>query len=427
MHSTTTRSTTRRTCVSVLLAIACFALSLFATEARAADPIKVGLSLGLTGANAPNGKQLLIALEIWRDDVNAKGGLLGRPIQLVYYDDQTNPSNENTIYTKLLQIDKVDLLLGPYGTNQISAALPVIAPQNLTTIGILGTAANGEAHYKNYFSMIPLGPDPKREFSRGFFELAAAQKPKPTTVAITGADAEFGKNATDGARDNAKAAGLTIVYDSRYPPDLADLSPVVRAIKAKNPDIVFVGAYPPDTVKFVRSASENGLVPKMMGGTMIGLLATPLKVQLGPLMNGYINNAEVFVPIPTFKFPGVEELLGKYKERAKGQGVDPFGYNFAPYGYAAGQVLAAAVTGTKGLDHAKIADYMRSHTFETVVGSIKFGKDGEWAKPRMVVTQWQNLTANDLGQVTDLKNWVVVWPPEHKTGNLIYPFSAAVK
>ena len=185
MHSTTTRSTTRRTCVSVLLAIACFALSLFATEARAADPIKVGLSLGLTGANAPNGKQLLIALEIWRDDVNAKGGLLGRPIQLVYYDDQTNPSNENTIYTKLLQIDKVDLLLGPYGTNQISAALPVIAPQNLTTIGILGTAANGEAHYKNYFSMIPLGPDPKREFSRGFFELAAAQKPKPTTVAIS--------------------------------------------------------------------------------------------------------------------------------------------------------------------------------------------------------------------------------------------------
>lgn len=399
----------------------------FLREAAAADPVKVGFSLGLTGANAPNGKQLLIALEIWRDDVNAKGGLQGRPIELVYYDDQTNPANENNIYTKLLDVDKVDLILGPYGTNQISAALPILAPRNLTTIGILGTAANSEVHYKNYFSMIPLGPDPKREFSRGFFELAAAQKPKPKTVAIVGADAEFGKNATDGARENAKAAGLTIVYDQRYPPAITDLSPIVRAIKATNPDIVFVGAYPPDSVGFVRAANEAGLTPKMMGGTMIGLLATPLKIQMGPLMNGYMNNAEVFVPIPTFNFPGVRAVLDKYRERAKGQGVDPYGYNFAPYGYAAGQVLAAAVEGTKGFNHAKIAEYIRTHAFETVVGQIRFGKDGEWAKPRMVVTQWQNVTGNDLGQVTDLKKWVVVWPPEHKTGNLIYPFESARK
>jgi branched-chain amino acid transport system substrate-binding protein len=425
------RTPTQRAPLGPLIALficsICFTFLPLGNHAFAADPVKVGFSLGLTGANAPNGKQLLIALEIWRDDVNAKGGLLGRPVELVYYDDQTNPSNESSIYTKLTQVDKVDLILGPYGTNQISAALAVIAPLNLTTIGILGTAANGEAHYKNYFSMIPLGPDPKREFSRGFFELAAAQNPKPSTLALVGADAEFGKNATDGARENAKAAGFTIVYDERYPPATADLSPVVRAIKARNPDIVFVGAYPPDSVGFVRAANEAGLVPKMLGGTMIGLLATPLKMQLGPLMNGYVNNAEVFVPIPTFNFPGVQELLSKYRERAKGQGVDPFGYNFAPYGYAAGQVLAAAVEGTKKLDHAAIADYIRTHPFETVVGSITYGKDGEWAKPRMIVTQWQNLTGNDLQQLSDLKNWVVVWPPEHQTGNLIYPFSAAAR
>ena len=301
-----------------------------ADTTAAAEPVKVGFSLGLTGANAPNGKQLLIALEIWRDDVNAKGGLLGRPVELVYYDDQTNPANENNIYTKLIDVDKVELLLGPYGTNQISAALPLLAPRNLTTIGILGTGANSDVHYRNYFSMIPLGPDPKREFSRGFFEVAAAQNPKPQTVALVGADAEFGKNGTDGARDNANAAGFKIVYDQRYPPAITDLAPVARAIKAANPDIVFVAAYPPDTVGFVRAASEAGLVPKIMGGTMIGLLATPLKMQLGPLMNGYLNNAEVFVPIATFDFPGVKDLLEKYRERAKGQGVDPFGYNFAP-------------------------------------------------------------------------------------------------
>ena len=398
---------------------------LMASPALAADPIKVGFSLGLTGANAPNGGQLLLALEIWRDDLNAKGGLLGRPVEIVYYDDQTNPSNETTIYSKLINVDKVDLLLGPYGTNQISAALPTLAQRNMTTIGMLGTAANAGIHYKNYFSMIPLGPDPKREFSRGFFAVAVEQTPKPTTVAIVGNDAEFGKNSTDGARENAKAAGLKIVYDERYPPMTADLTPVARAVKATNPDIVFVAAYPPDTVSFVHAAHEVGLQPKMMGGTMIGLLATPLKLKMGPDMNGYVNNAEVFVPIPTFNFPGVKDVLAKYREQAKGRGIDPFGYNFAPYGYAAGQVLAQAVEATKSLDHGKLADYMHAHEFDTVVGKLNFGKDGEWATPRMVVTQWQGLKEHSLDELNDPKKWVVVWPKEHRTGDLLYPFSQA--
>src|SRR4029077_8991114 len=260
--------------VHTRLARACIALAALlcvAAPARAADPIKVGFSMALTGGVAPDGKQILAAFEIWRDDVNAKGGLLGRPVELVYYDDQTSPANEPSIYTKLIDVDKVDLLIGPYGTNQISAALPVLQARNRTTIGILGLAANGQAHYKNYFSMIPFGQDPAREFSRGFFELAAAQNPKPKTVAIVGVDAEFGKTSTDGARANAKAAGFTIVYDQLYPPPMTDLSPIARAIKATNPDIVFAASYPPDTVAFVRAANEVGLSPSIMGGTLIGM------------------------------------------------------------------------------------------------------------------------------------------------------------
>src|SRR4051812_24487156 len=169
--------------------------------ATAADPIKVGFSVGLTGGNAPYGKQILIALQIWRDDLNAKGGVLGRPIQLVFYDDQSTPGNVPAIYSKMIDLDKVDLLIGPYGTNQIAAALPVIAQRNLMTVGILGLAVNSQLHYKNYISMVPFGPEPAREFSRGFFELAMVQNPKATTVAIVGADAEFGKSSTDGARE----------------------------------------------------------------------------------------------------------------------------------------------------------------------------------------------------------------------------------
>jgi branched-chain amino acid transport system substrate-binding protein len=144
-------------------------------------------------------------------------------------------------------------------------------------------------------------------------------------------------------------------------------------------------------------------------------------------MNGYINNAEVFVPVPGFNFPGVKEVLQKYQERAKGQGIDPFGYNFVPYGYAAAQVLGMAVEATKSLDHAKVADALRSSTFKTVVGDVAFGKDGEWAKPRTVVTQWRNLTGNDLGQLTDLQKWSVVWPAEYRNADLVYPYEAAKK
>lgn len=411
-----------RRIVSLCAIVAVVACALASQAAYAADPIKVGFSMGLTGANGPNGKQLLVAIEIWKDDINAKGGLLGRPVELVYYDDQTAPPNEAAIYTKLINVDKVDLLLGPYGTNQIAAALPIISQKNLTTIGMLGTAANREAKYKNYFSMIPLGENPLKEFSRGFFETAMAQNPKPKTVAIVGVDAEFGKNSTDGARLNAKAAGLKVVYDQRYPPSSTDLTPVVRAIKAADPDVVFVASYPPDTVSFIRAAAEAGLAPKMIGGTMIGLLATPLKVQLGPLMNGWVNNAEVYVPVPSFNFPGVADVLKKYQARAKGQGIDPFGYGFVPYGYAAAQVLGMAVEATKSLDHQKIADYIRANKFSTVVGEVAFGKGGEWAKPRSVLTQWRGLTGNDLGQLTDPKKWAVVWPPEYKSADIIYPY-----
>src|SRR5262245_33042035 len=99
---------------------------LLPTLAQAADPLRVGFSMALTGGVAPNGKQILLALEIWRDDVNAKGGLLGRQVELVFYDDQSNPNNVPGIYTKLLTVDKVDLLLGPYATNMIAPAMPII-------------------------------------------------------------------------------------------------------------------------------------------------------------------------------------------------------------------------------------------------------------------------------------------------------------
>src|SRR3984885_14475372 len=395
--------------------------------ARAADPMRIGLSVSLTGAVAPIGKQVLAALQIWRDDVNAKGGLLGRPVELVFYDDQSNPANVPQLYTKLITVDKVDLLIGPYATNMVAPAIPVLMQYKKTSIGILANAANSRLHYDQYFSMLPTGPEPQKAFAQGFFELAAAAKPRPKTVAIIAADPEFAQNAPDGARQVVKdMGGFEIVLDQKYPPSTTDYSPIMRAVQAVNPDIVYVAAYPPDSVGIVRAANEIGITPKMFGGAFIGLLVSPIKAQPGPLMNGIINN-EVFLPAPSLVFPGTKELLAKYQAVAQQQKIDPMGWAFPPLGYAAGQVMAQAVEGAKTLDQVKLATYMHSHTFSTVVGDIKFGKDGEWAKSRVFFTQFQHVTANSMDQFRDTTHEVIVWPNEYKTGTVIYPYADAKK
>jgi branched-chain amino acid transport system substrate-binding protein len=409
--------------------LAWLALAVFiaaAAPVRAADAIKVGFSMALTGAVAPNGRQLLLALEIWRDDVNAKGGLLGRPIELVYYDDQSNPANVPGIYTKLISVDKVDLLIGPYATNMAAPAMPVIIAAGKTTISILAIGVNHHFNYANYFSMVPVGPEGVKAFSRGFFELAAEQTPKPQTVALIAADAEFARTAADGARENAQALGFNIIHDKSYPPSTADFTPVVRSIQAAHADVVFVAAYPPDTVGIVRAANEIDLKPKMFGGTMIGLLVTPIKVQLGPAMNGLVVQ-QSFLPTPKLDFPGLRDLLQKYQAKAAGQQIDPFGYAFAPFGYAAGQILATAVEETRSLDHARIAQYIHAHKFATVLGDIAYGKDGEWAAPRTLFTQFQNVAPNNLEQFRAAAREVILWPEPYRTGTMIYPYSDARK
>src|SRR6184192_3316502 len=214
--------------------------------AQTGEPVKIGYSMALTGGLAPNGKSALLAQKIWEEDVNAKGGLLGRPAKLIYYDDKSSPAEVPSIYTKLLDIDKVELIIGPYATAQIAPAMPIVIQRKKTFVALLGLAVNTEFNYPNYFVMIPSGPDAKPAFTKGFFDVAMAQDSKPQTVAIVAADQEFSRNAADGARENAKKAQLKVVYDKNYPPSTTDFAPIVRAIQASNPDLVVVCSYPPD-------------------------------------------------------------------------------------------------------------------------------------------------------------------------------------
>jgi branched-chain amino acid transport system substrate-binding protein len=401
-------------------------LGLSPVSAQGDNPVKVGIGLALTGAGAQPSKVIQTAIEIWRDDVNARGGLLGRPVQLIILDDQSNPANVPNIYNKLITVDKVDLLLGPYGTNFVAPAIPTIMQHNKLTISFTAIGINRHFNYPKYFSMVSVGPDGVNAFSKGFFELAAAQNPKPSTVAILAADAEFARSCADGAREELKKHGFRVVYDQSYPPATTDFAPVMRAIQASNADIVYIGAYPPDNVGIIRAANEIGLNPKMFGGAMIGMLITPIKVQLGPIANGLIIG-ENFAPAAGLNFTGTADFLKRYAERAAAARIDPLGFAWGPFAYSAGQVLARAVTETKSLDHNKLADYMHKTPFETVAGNFSFAKDGEWDKARQVWTQFQNVQPNNLDQFRDGKVQPILWPAEFKTGTMIYPYAEARK
>jgi branched-chain amino acid transport system substrate-binding protein len=406
---------------------AALALAMFGAQppASAQEPIKIGFSMALTGPLAANGKQALVGMKIWEEETNAKGGLLGRPVKLVYYDDQTNASTVPGIYTKLIDVDKVDLVLGPYATNMAAPAMPVVMQKGKLFIILFGLDVNHEFKYNKFFAMIPTGPDTKASFTDGFYGMAMKQNPKPQSTALVAADAEFSRNACEGAREVAKKHNLKIVYDKTYPPATTDFIPIVRAIQATNPDIVAICSYPLDSVGMVKAVNELGFKPKMIGGAMVGLQATVFKNQLGPLLNGFVNY-ETWVPAKAMMYEGTEEFFKKYQDRAKAEGVDPLGYYLGGWGYAYIQLLGDAIKGTNSLKDDVLADYIRKTTFNTIHGPVKFGPGGEWEKGRMLQVQYHGIKQGDgLDVFRGMSYQTVLTPDDLKTGELVYPYEKA--
>jgi branched-chain amino acid transport system substrate-binding protein len=402
--------------------VAALTAVLAGTQASAQEPIKIGFGMSLTGGLAPNGKSSLLGMKIWEEDINAKGGLLGRKVKLVYYDDQSQGSTVPGLYAKLLDVDKVDMIVAGYATGMIAPALPFAMQRKKVLPSLFGTGVNSEFKYDKYFSMIPTGPDPKPAFTKPFFDVALAQSPKPESISL--AAAEFGRNVCEGARENAKKAGLKIVYDKTYPPPTTDFAPIIRAIQATSPDIAVFCSYPPDSVGIIRAISEVGFKAKIVGGAMVGVQATAIKQQLGPLLNG-ITNYETWVPAKTMEFPGVNEFLAKYQARAAAEGVDPLGYYLGTWGYAYAQLIEQAIKGAGGTDDEKLANYFRTATFNTILGPVKFGAGGEWAESRMIAVQYHGIKGNDLEQFKGMNVQTIVGPEKYGTGKMIYPYEKA--
>jgi branched-chain amino acid transport system substrate-binding protein len=381
----------------------------------ATGPIRIGYSLSLSGPLGANGQTAYLAQRIWEEDVNKRGGLLGRPVQLVCVDDKSDASLVPAIYDKLLDVEKVDLVLGGYGNNSVTPAMPRIIERKRYFVGLMSLGANLRFEYPGYFAMIPTGPDPNTALTAGFFEVAARQKPKPQTVAILAADADFSRNPIAGARANAE-----------YPLSTKDFAPLLREVGKTSPDILFLCSYLNDSIGLIRGISEVGLEPKVVGGAMIGPQSSAVQTALGPLLNGLVNY-EYWLPVPKMIVPGVEDVIRRYQARAESQGADALGYYVAPLAYAQMQVVEQAISATKTLDDGALIEHTRTATFSTAAGEVKFGKGGEWSAARVLQVQFREIRSNDIGEFRDARTRAVVSPDAVASGELIYPYAQAKK
>jgi branched-chain amino acid transport system substrate-binding protein len=386
-------------------------------------PIKIGYCLSLSGPLAANGLTAQLAHQIWLEDVNSRGGLLGRRVELVCIDDKTDPHSVPGIYQSLLRDDKVDLLLAGYGNNSISPAMPLVMEHEKYFVGLMGLAVNKDLQYDRFFCMIPTGSDPNRALTQGLFTAAAKLPTKPRTMAILAADADFSKNPITGARANAAEFGIEVLSEVKYSLTTEDYSDVVKAQTETSPDILFLCSYINDSIGLLQAVGKTGVEPMLVGGAMIGPQSSTVQEQLGPLLNGIVNY-EYWLPTPAMAFPGVQELISRYQTQAAGTAADALGYYVAPCAYAQLQVVEQAIRETGGLVDAELADYTHSNAFDTVLGELRFDALGEWDQPRVLTVQFGNIASNDIDAFRSPDARVVVAPNKYASGTL-QPFADA--
>jgi branched-chain amino acid transport system substrate-binding protein len=387
-------------------------------------PIKIGMSMPQTGGLAGGGKASLLGIEIWKDDINAKGGLLGRKVELVVYDDKSSASETPAIYSKLLDVDKVDFLFAPYATVPTAPIMPLVKQRGLLLMGNFSFQVNSKVHHDMWFNNAPWGP--ADSWASAFLDLA--QKAGGKSMALLSADQEFAQNLALTARDVAKKRNLSLVFDQSYPPNTVEFSGIIRALNAAKPDIVYVASYPPDSAGILRAVNEIGVADsvKIFGGGMVGLQFAAVMESMGSLLNGVVNY-NTWLPEQSMYFDGTKEFFEKYTKQAIAAKVDPLGYYLAPYGYTSGQLLEAAVNATKSLDQKGIAKYLHANEVKTIVGPITFAEDGEWKESKTLMAQFRGVVDKNVDQFRKQGKQVILSPAKLKSGDLISPFEAARK
>jgi branched-chain amino acid transport system substrate-binding protein len=362
----------------------------------AQTPIKIGASMSVTGTYAKPGTYQKQGYDVCIDELNAKGGILGRKVELVIYDDQSNPATAVRLYEKLITEDKVDAVMGPYSSAVSEAVANVTEKYKKVMVAPLAATTSIFKKGRKYIFMVIT---PAENYLDGLIDMAAKRGLK--TVAIIHEDTLFPKASAAGTAEAAKKKGMQVVLQEAYPKGNTDFSALLVKIKAANPDVIAAGTYFDDAVAIVRQMKELNVNPKMFGLTVGGDLPEfhDLLKQNAEYIYGSTQWDE------SLPYPGQKEFLAAYKAKFKGQ--EPSYHTAA--GYAGCLIYAEAVKKAGALDADKVRDQLLRMEIKTAFGDYKVEPDGFQIAHKMVMLQWQ-----------DGKR-IVVWPDDLSNGKPRYP------
>ncbi|KXB00191.1 hypothetical protein AKJ40_01720 [candidate division MSBL1 archaeon SCGC-AAA259M10] len=389
------------------------------------EPIKIGTLQPVTGQFAAAGRNWLITMRMWEERINSgfpqEGGLplkndagetVYHPVKIIQYDSASDPSKVPGLVSKLLNIDKVDILFSSYSTNMTKPGMPLASEEGILYVGDFATDANEDQNYSNYVSMIPNGPTPSIAWSKAF--LQKAKEEGYTTVASLITRTEMNEGIHNKIPKVAENLGMEMVYHKTAPPGTTSFDSMFRAIKAKNPDVVYCAAYPTSAVAMIKTVNSLGYTPKMIGGGLIGLQYTSVMQSLGSSLNGWIVNQSYAPNLPEVKaglWKRTEDVVSVYQKRVKGGKADQLGYYITPPAWAGMQVVEKAIRNTKSTDGDKLADYIfQKDEFKTVWGRISFSREarGEWTYARWLWPQIKGLEEGSLKELRQNNTWAIV-------------------
>jgi branched-chain amino acid transport system substrate-binding protein len=372
-------------------------------------PIVVGGTLGLTGQYSGPSAAYKATYEFWVNQVNQKGGLLGRKVQLRIYDDESNATTAQQLFQRLINQDRADLLLAPYTTAVGGAVVPLTerAGKILWDAGFVSARLHDQSKL-----LVTSWPYQEPEYPKPFFELFKTLPPdqKPKTLAVATAQNPFtlvardGYNGQGGVLNYAKEQGIRVVYNEEYDTRATDLGGLIQGAKAARPDAFIALSLPNDAALIARTVNQLAFAPKLYCSCGSQVTTLPNWKDLGQAGNNVFSTTTAW---PTQDNPGLKDLFSHLQEK--------LGYSQLP-AYAAGglailQVMQQSVEGAKTLDQQKLREYVSSNTFETAVGDFKYKPDGTLEFGALLVQYQGN------------KN-EVVWPEDVKTGEPRLPFKS---
>lgn len=377
-----------------------------ASEGTSDEPIKVGGTLGLTGVFSGPSAGYLATYEYWADQVNESGGLLGRPVELIIYDDESTAATAQTLYQRLINEDEVDLLLAPY-TTAVSSAIVPIAEQNEMVVWNGGFI--NEQIFRTSDWVVTSYTRVEGDTTLPIYELIdeMPESERPTRVGIVTEQNPFslavrdGYEGDGGARAYAEERGMEIVLDEEYAPTTTDFSSLIQRAIDTDVEVFFALSLPNPASLIAQAAADATFRPEIYCACASEVTSLPNWGDLGPAANGIMS---VTAAWPTDGYEGLDELAA-HLEEAEGYGSLP---NYAVVGMAALQVMQQAVEGTGSLDQAALRDYVVGQTFDTVEGPITFSDD-RIPEFSVLLLQWQQ------------DENVAVWPEERATGDPVIP------